>query len=678
MESYKKKYLHLFEPLVVRGKKYRNRIVASPHNAAPNTIRAGADGYENFTESAIQYYGSIARGGAAVVTTGHLGVDPLYTLGSDREQFDFFTHESTSTPTLVALTDTIHAYGALASIELNHPGYQLTISKERDYMIAPCDGENEFGVYKAMDLDEMNRVADCFADAALLGKRCGFDIILVHGGHDWLIQSFLSPISNQRTDEFGGNWENRARFPKMVLQRIREKVGENTIIAMRFNACDYVRGGITLEDAAATIDYLSDVVDVMQCTGGSMADPYSDVFSISLGHMGHAINAWSAEEMKKRIKSNIIIETVGGINEPALAEEILATGKADLVAMARSFIADPDWARKAKMGKAEDIRPCIRCRRCLTVSTPEFCNRSRCAVNPARTLPVDLRPSRIPFEKKKVGVIGGGAAGMNCAIELAAKGHDVILFEKTDKLGGVLCFTDYSEPKDDLKRFKDYLARQVQKIENIDVRMNTAATPEMLADMGVETVVLAAGGTRFIPPVKGADRSNVYHALDAYGKEAELGDHVVVVGGGFVGCELTIHLQSLGKKVDVVEMAHRLMPEENEWLSEYAYTKYFMTHEFSRTAPLYRDEPEIDRVKIRLNTKCKSIDDNGVILVSNDGTEECVNADSVVMATGFRPQNHLAEGYEDLGMEVFVIGDCGKVGNVMSATESAYSAALQI
>lgn len=663
MEAHKKKYPHLFEPLVVRGKRFRNRIVASPHNAAPNAIRAGADGYENFTESAIAYYGSIARGGAAVVSTGHLGVDPEYTLGSDRERFDFFTHESTSTPTLVALSDTIHAYGALAAIELNHPGYQLSIPMTRDYLIAPCDGENEFGVYKAMDRAEMNRVADCFADAALLGKRCGFDIIVVHGGHDWLIQSFLSPISNQRTDEFGGNWENRARFPKMVLQRIREKVGENTIIEMRFNACDYVRGGITLEDAAATIDCLSDVVDIIQCTGGSMADPYSDVFSISLGHMGHAINAWSAEEMKKRIKSSVIIETVGGINEPELAEAVLRSGKADLVAMARSFIADPDWARKAKQGKADDIRPCIRCRRCLSVSTPEFCNRSRCTVNPARTLPVQLPPSRMPFEKKTVGVIGGGAAGMNCAIELAAKGHDVILFEKSDKLGGVLSFTNYSEPKDDLKRYKDYLVRQVQKNGNIDVRMNTEASPEMMAELAVDTVVIAAGGTRFIPPVEGADRSNVYHALDAYGKEAELGDHVVIVGGGFVGCELTIHLQSMGKQVDVVEMADRLMPEENEWLSEYAYTKYFMTHEFSRTAPLYRDEPEIDRVKIHLGTQCKQIDDNGVTLIAKDGTKTQIKADTVVMATGFRPQKGLREAYEAQGMEVFVIGDCDRVGD---------------
>lgn len=678
MKKVKNSYPHLFEPLVVRGKEFRNRIISSPHNAAPNTVRAGADGYENFTESAIAYYGGIARGGAAVVNTGHLGVDPEYTLGSDRERFDFFTPESTSTPTLVALTDTIHAYGALASIELNHPGYQLSIPRTRDYLIGPCDGKNEFGVYKAMDLAEMNRVADCFAHAALFGKRTGFDIINVHGAHDWLIQSFLSPISNQRTDEFGGNWENRARFPKMVLQRIREAVGENTIIEMRFNACDYVRGGISIEDAIKTVDYLSDVVDIIQCTGGSMDDPYADVFSISLGHMGHAINAWSAAEIKKHKKSDVIIETVGGINEPALAEQVLAEGKADLVAMARSFIADPDWAAKAKLDKAEDIRPCIRCRRCLTVSTPAFCNRSRCTVNPARTLPVQLPPSKLPFVRKKVGVVGGGAAGMNCALELAAKGHEVVLFEKSGRLGGVLSFTDHSEPKDDLKRYKDYLAHQVQKNEQIELHLNAEATPEALDALGVDTVVLAAGGTRFIPPVEGAERDNVRHALDAYGNEDKLGDHVVIVGGGFVGCELTIHLQSLGKKVDVVEMADRLMPEEDEWLSEYAYTRYFMTHEFSRTAPLYRDEPEIDRVKIHLGAKCKKIDDSGLTLVCKDGTEQTIAADSVVMATGFRPQKNLRKVYEDAGFDVYMIGDCNKVGNVMSATESAYSAALQI
>ena len=181
-----------------------------------------------------------------------------------------------------------------------------------------------------------------------------------------------------------------------------------------------------------------------------------------------------------------------------------------------------------------------------------------------------------------------------------------------------------------------------------------------------------------VSPVPGADRSNVYHAVRAYGMEDKLGDHVVVVGGGFVGCELTIHLQSMGKRVDVLEMAHRLMPEEVEWLSEFAYTKYFMTHEFSRTTPLYRDEPEIDRVKIHTSTKCKCVDETGVIIVDKDGKELHIDADSVVMATGFRPQKSLAEGYEALGMEVFVIGDCNKVGNVMSATESGFFASLQI
>ncbi|MBE6588438.1 MAG: FAD-dependent oxidoreductase, partial [Ruminococcaceae bacterium] len=581
-------------------------------------------------------------------------------------------------PNLVALSDTIHAYGALASIELNHPGYQLSIPMTRDYLIGPCDGENEFGIYRAMDLEEMNRVADCFANAALFGKRCGFDIICVHGAHDWLLQSFFSPISNKRTDEFGGNWENRARFPKMVLQRIREKVGENTIIEMRFNACDYVRGGISIEDAAATVDYLSDYVDVIQCTGGSMDDPYADVFSISLGHMGHAINAWSAAEIKKRIKSNVIIETVGGINEPELAEQILTDGKADLIAMARSFIADPDWAVKARLNQADDIRPCIRCRRCLSVSTPEFCNRCRCTVNPARTLPVQLYPSHMPFIKKRVGVVGGGVAGMYCAMELAEKGHDVLLFEKNDRLGGVLCFTDYAAPKDDLKRYKDYLVHQVEKNEKIKVYMNTEATAHMLDELGVDTVVLAAGGTPFIPPVDGADNAHVYHALDAYGKEDTLGDHVVVVGGGFVGCELTIHLQSMGKHVDVVEMADRLMPGEFEWLSEYAYIKYFMTHEFSRTSPLYRDEPEIDRVKIHLGSKCKKINSDNVVITAKDGSETIINATSVVMATGFRPRIDIENEYKDLGMDTYVIGDCNQVGNVMTAVENAYHVSLQI
>lgn len=677
MHTYQQPYPQLFMPLTIRGKTLRNRIVSSPQNGAPNLVRAGAPGVTSFTETAIKYFGAFARGGAAIVNTGHLGVDPEYYLGTDHEMFDFYTADATSTPILVTMADTIHAYGALASLELNHGGHQCDPVR-RDYMIGPCDGECNGIPIKAMTEEEMNRVADCFANAAVLGKRCGFDVVNIHGGHNWLLGAFFSPITNQRTDEYGGSWENRARFPRMVLQRVRDRVGDKMIIEMRFSACEYSKGGISLDDAAATIDYLSDLVDIIQCSGGRLDDPYAESFSMSLPYMEHGCNAWSAAEMKKRLKSGIIVETVGGINEPALAEKIIAEGTADLVAMARSFTADPNWAEKARAGHAEDIRPCIRCRRCLAASTSEMCNRSKCAVNPRRILPVKLDPSELPFVKKNVAVIGGGAAGMMAAHELARKGHHVDLYEKSDRLGGILFFTDYVVFKDDLGRYRDYLITQVTKNPNISIHLNTQATPELMKALRPDAIVLAAGAAPFIPPVPGWDSQKVVHALHMFGHEDKLGDRVVVVGGGSVGCEATIHLQSLGKTVDILEMSDRLMPEEPPESGERLHTQFRMTHEFDRAAVPSADEPDIERVHIHLKAKCARITDEGVWIQTEDGSEQLIEADSVVMATGFRPDRALADSFRGLAPDYFVIGDCNQVGNITGTTEGGYYAALRI
>lgn len=677
MEKLQKPYPHMFAPLTVRGKVFRNRIISSPNNGAPNLVRPGADGFNNFTETAIRYYGAIARGGAAVVNTGHLGVDPEYYLGTDNDRFDFFTNDVTRTPTLNALTDMIHAYGALASIELNHGGH-LCQPVKRDYLLGPCDTVSPEGTVHAMDEAEMERVADCFANAALVGKRCGFDIVNVHGGHNWLLGAFFSPISNKRTDKYGGDWKNRARFPRMVLERIREKVGSKMIIEMRFSASEYSEGGITLDEAAATIDYLSDVVDIVQCTGGRVDDPYSEGFSMSLPYMNHACNAWLATEMRKRMKSQTILETVGAINEPSLAEEILTEGSADLVAMARSFIADPNWVIKAEAGTPEDIRPCIRCLRCLATSTEDHCNRSKCTVNPRRILPVELAPSEIPFRRKKVVVIGGGAAGMQAAHELSLKGHEVILMEKESKLGGVLFFTDHVVFKDDLRRYREYLAMQVMKDSNITVMLDTEATPERVAAMQADAIIVAAGATPFIPPVPGANKKNVIHAVQMFGNEDKLGNKIVLVGGGFVGCEATVHLQSMGKQVSVIEMNDRLMPEEPLIVGECFYTQYYMKHEFSRDHVPSATEPEIDRVKIYLGAQCGKIEDNGVWIKSKELGELFLEADTIVMATGFRPRTAFAEQFEGLAKQVLAVGDCRKVGNITSTSEDGYYAALRI
>lgn len=686
MEEYKNKYPHLFSPLTIRGKVFRNRIVSSPHSGGPNLYRAGKGDFNSLTETAALYFGNIARGGAAVINTGHLGVDPRYTLGANAERFDFFSGESihdVQLPVMHMMTDLIHSYGSLASIELNHPGHFGDPVGDAK-LLGPVDkklsAEETLAGGKeivGMDEAEMNRVADYFANAALIGKRGGFDIVNIHAAHNWLLGEFFSPIENTRTDEYGGSVENRCRFPLMVLKRIREAVGEDMIISMRFSACEHMEGGITIEDAAKCVQIMQQEADIVQCSVGMIHNEFTEGNTFPMQYMERGCNVKFAEEVRKHV--NIPIETVGGINEPEMAEEIIADGKADLVAMARSFIADPDWANKAKDNAPEDIRPCIRCLRCLNYSRRPQTGTSVCTVNPRRILHTPLPPVGAGKPRKHVVVIGGGPAGMQAAYEISALGHKVDLYEKDDVLGGRLSFADYMDFKKDIKRYREYLKTQVRKSENITVHLNTEATPELVKAMRPDAVIVAIGAESFVPPIPGKEKAQVLHSSDLYDHVETLGDQIIMVGGGQVGCEQTVWLQSMGKKVTVLEMDDQLMkanwrdtPEEHFW------TEFYMTHEYDQGKTDVEYAKETDRVTIHLKTKCVEITEEGVWAENEEKGRFFIPGDQVVLATGLRDNEKLCHQFDGLARDVILIGDCEKVGDLLNTSSSGYYASLRI
>lgn len=672
------KYPNLFQPLTIRGKTLKCRVVSSPHSGGPNLYQAGEQGYSNLTETAAAYFARIARGGAAIVNTGHLGVDPRYYLGSNRERFNFFTEDSLHVhqlPVMHQMTDLIHSFGSLASIELNHCG-QFGASVDGGPLLGPVDKIMPDGtVVKAMDEEEMNRVADYFANAAWIGKRGGFDIVNIHAGHNWLLAEFLSPIENTRTDQYGGNADNRARFPKMVLDRVRARVGEDMIISVRFSITEDAEGGRTEADSLRTIEIFDETADIIHCSVGMIHNHFTEGHTYPMQYMERGCNAVYAREAKKHVK-HAKIETIGGINEPEMAEKIIAEGYADLVAMARSVIADPDWARKAKEGRDQDIRPCIRCLRCLNYADKPQTGTSVCTVNPWRILPHPLPPVTTGAVKR-VAVIGGGPAGMMAAAEIGKNGHQVTLFEKGSRLGGRLSFADYMEFKVDIKRYRDYLIHQLEKLPNVEVKLNTTATKELLGD-GWDAVVVAIGAAPFIPPVPGADGANVLHAAEVFGRESQLGNRVVMVGGGQVGCELSIHLHSMGKQVEVVEMSEELMPEGKETPEERFWTMFFMEHEFDKKRRDLLSVPKNNRVRIHLSSRCVQICRDGVWIENRAGERTFLEADTVILATGFRPDERAKAEFADTALDVIPVGDCLKAGNLRQTSATGLYASFQI
>ena len=677
-------YPHLFSPIEVGGKRLRNRVVASAHDA-PNAMTASnRAGFDNASANLANYMGMLARGGAAIVNTGHYGVDPRYRLGGETLAIDLFSEYELhrhQIPMFHMCSDLVHSYGALASFELNHGGHYCT-PFEGNKVIGPMDGEMPDGrIIVGMDEAEMKRVIEMYVSAAEVAKRSGFDMINIHAAHNWLLGEFFSPVYNQRDDEYGGSVENRARFPLEVIKAVREEVGKDMLISVRFSAAECVEGGITIEDSINTVNMLSEYADIVHCSAGKVHNVRASAFVFPTHFTRHGINTYLADAIKKGCNGNILVETIGGINQPEQAEELIANGSCDLVAMARSFIADNDWARKAKDGRAEDIRPCIRCLRCLSPGVLPHNGEFDCTVNPKRMLYHTLTPSEYTPKKvhKNVAVIGGGPAGMMAANELAMEGHTVALYEKTDKLGGRLEFADHMVFKEDVRRYRNYLIHQVENKPEITIHLNCELTPELAASANYDAIVVAVGAESFLPPIPGADRPDIIHCDNLFGHEDKVGKHAVIIGGGSVGCEATIVLQNMGITVDLVELQDELMPGEKKFYpDEREATLYYINHEFSLDNKNFFDPAEVDHVHVHLGARCKRVAENGVEIELKDGTTQFIEADTVIMSTGRKPDKALLNRYEGLADNVIFIGDCKKVGNLYNTTTTGLAAAREI
>lgn len=658
------KFEHLLSPMKVGNKTYRNRIVSAP--MAFGLIVQNPDARE-FSYRKLE---SGAKGGNACVIVGETDVnfvDAVRIPGF--RKFDFAKPEE-DMDTFQAVGEyarRIKRHGCIALAELVHCGKEKVPFSPEEEAIGPVETVNSAGVHvRAMTKDDMDRIANDFAVAAVYMQKAGFDGILIHGGHGFLFTQYLSPLMNTRTDEYGGSLENRAKFPLQIIKAIRAAVGEDFLIELRIDGTDHQPGGITPEETGQFVQWAEDYITSVHVTCGIYEESVKSGTESSMFHE-HGLNIEPASVVKKYTR--LPVGAVGGINSPEMCEKAIAEGKIDFVILGRQMLADPEFANKCKAGEEDRIRRCLRCYYCFPGSPEEgyddlpFTSEElavyvgHCTINPLAHLPFD--PDALAPAKKsaKVLVIGGGVAGMQAAMTACDRGHQVTIVEKTDKLGGLLYFTDVDIDKPDLRNFKNMMIREVER-RDIEVKYGTEATPEFVKEFGADAVILATGSVPSCPPIKGIEHA--HQAMEVYDKTIEPGKKVVMIGGGLVGCETGLFLQKTGHEVTVIEMLDRIA---NESFGMY------------REALVW--EMEKCGVASMAKTKCLEIEADGVTIENADGVQK-IPADTVIYALGMKSvcPPELKEAAGDA--EVYVIGDAIKPGKVDQATRSAYLAAVEI
>ena len=644
-----KYYPHLASPIKINGVVFKNRIFGSPMSNA----ELGSDSNMRIEDIAFHEYR--ARGGLASVAIGEAHVEAI---GRSHTQA-IKLYDVMTLPSLKRAADAIHRHNSNAVMELVHGGKYggaRAHSSVEGTIIGPNDEISPAGLkVRSMTEEDIQRVANCFAEAALLSKNAGFDMVLIHGGHGWLLSQFCSPAMNHRKDKWGGSLENRMRFPLLVIEKIRAAVGPDYPIEYRMSGAEYTKDGYTIEQGVEMAKMLDGKVDIIHVSAGVHED--QEVFTLTHPSMflEHGYNVHLAAEIKKHVKTPVA--TLGGLNDPDMMEEIIASGKADIVQLARQSISDPYFPEKAFSGNADDI---VRCCRCYTCFYNYLEKRSPCcALNPVIGNELEHRNAFPPTTPKKVIVVGGGPGGMVAAVTAADRGHSVTLYEKNGELGGQLLSERHVPFKKDLYNFVEVYARRLAKT-GVDVRLNCEISAEQAASENADVIIVAVGAKPVVPPIPGIDSEKVA-GLEALHQEIpSLGQKIVILGGGLVGCECAIYLDGLGKDVTVVEM-------KDDWAEDsYIMHKNAMIMEIRSR-----------NIEILLSSTAKAVTSEGLVCETPEG-EKVFAADSILLAAGMKSDRTLAESFDNAAPRVFKTGDCIKPGRVIDAISLGYYRALDI
>ena len=643
------KYPKLLSPIKLAGLTLKNRIFSAPTSLS----ELGPD--TKYTKEAYEYYKLRAAGGAAVVCVGEVIVD-LANGKSHPEQIGIDDPRNSSA--FCKLVDAIHSHGAAASAELDHGGALCAPEFLGKTPAGPSAYVDSWGdEVRAMTEKEILHAAKMFGQAAATAKRYGFDMVTVHAGHGWLIHQFLSPLTNFRTDKWGGSVENRLRFLLLCIDEIRAAVGKNFPIEVRISGAERTPGGYGLDFGVEIAKALDGKVDLIHVSAGTQQVDYSCVKMHPGPFENDMENRNLAAEIKKHVKTPVC--SVGAYNFPEQMEDALESGDADCIAIGRGLVADPFLPRKIIEGREQDITPCLRCSDCMS-SMIAF-KGMRCAVNPIIGRECDFFHPLPVRQHKKILIAGGGPAGMEAALTAAERGHEVVLCEERPVLGGALKFADNgAHNKLTMKRYRDSQIRKVTEDPAIDVRLNTQVDEAVVAEVKPDVLIAAVGALPVTPPIPGADGENVIFGADLMG-DTPLGKNVTVIGGGMIGCEESVYLADLGHNVTIVELQDDIAADCLK------YPFLWLHHEVEE-----RD------IRVLTSSSCTNIGKDSVTVRHADGTEETFPCDSVVLAAGMRSRSNEVERLRPLVNTFYVVGDARQARNVMMAVRDGYDAVVNV
>ncbi len=630
----------LFKPIHIGGLEIKNRLVVPP----VGTLFCGYDGH--VCDRLTEYLTARAKGGFGLIIVEGVAVEPRGRGGLKHHGI----WDDSFIPEYQRLTDSVHRAGAKIALQLMHAGRNTRpeiISNQQPVAPSAVADPVMRIVPKELAKEEITTLVEAFALAARRSREAGFDAVELHGGHGYLISEFMSGYANRRRDEYGGNLEGYLRFPLAILQRTRAMTGPDYPIIFRISADEAVPGGRTLKESVTVSKRLTEEgVDAIHASIGVYASSY---LTMAPAAVAPGFNTGAAAAIKAEVSVPVI--AVGRINDPSMAEQLISSGKADMVAIGRQSLADPEWPLKTAENRIDEIVKCLSCNEgCL--ATAWKTQPVVCVQNPALGREAEYASAPDTAKPLKILVAGGGPAGLEAARTAAQRGHQVSLFEKETVLGGQAMLAAIPPTKE---IWKEAVLSRIKALERLDVKINLglAVTPQRVKEMAPDVVIIATGSEPLWPDIPGIESRYVTTAKAVFEGEP-VGDKIMIIGGGLVGCETADYLAQQGKDVTIIEMLRHIAKGAE------AASRYFLLARLKEK-----------KVKIITSATVKKITGQAVTIMAEGEENELGPADKIVLATGARAVNSLESALQGLVPKLYIIGDAARPGRILEAVQQA-------